>query len=60
MDNFVVKNNQVDFIVQIADFSESKFLEGGINSVSIRGNMAHLSPEFRYALLNEKNYNFER
>ena len=50
MDNFVVKNYEVDFIVQIADFSESKFLEEE-NSVSIRGNIAHLSPEFRYALL---------
>ncbi len=53
MDNFVVKNYEVDFIVQIADFSESKHLEG-VNSISgDRGNLAHISPEFRYALLKD-------
>ncbi len=50
MDNFVVKQHELDFIVQIADFSEAKFLEK--DYVSVRGNLAHLSPEFRYALLN--------
>ncbi len=51
MDNFVVKKYELGFLVQIADFSESKLFENrfGENSLTIKGNIPHFSPEFLYA-----------
>ncbi len=49
--NFVVKKYELGFTVQIIDFGEAVSFENriGETSVDIRGNICHMSPEFRYA-----------
>ncbi len=61
MENFLVKIFDIGFKVQIADFSEAKIFDNSkvVSYISIKGNKAHISPEFMLNMINDTDLNYK-